>query len=132
AGPEDPGPVRQERDGVGLEALVLRRLDTLRARPDPVELGALADREQDAVARDRELGARGRLGPATTGRVGLAGLHPDELDAGDLALPVGDDAGRPGLEDRGDAFLDRLVDLVRRRHVLHVAAIDQRHLGRAL
>src|SRR4029079_1514493 len=72
AGPEDAGSIGQECDRVGLEALILRRLDTLRARPDPVELGALADREQDAVARDRELGARGRLGPATTGRVGLA------------------------------------------------------------
>ena len=30
------------------------------------------------------------------------------------------------------ALLDRLVDLVRRGHVLHVAAVDERHLGRAL
>ena len=49
-----------------------------------------------------------------------------------LPFVVGDDAGRAGLEDRRDAFLDRLVDLVRRRHVLHVAAVDERHLGRAL
>ena len=42
------------------------------------------------------------------------------------------DAGRAGLEDRGDAFLDRLVDLVRRGHVLHVAAVDERHFLGAL
>ena len=29
----------------------------------------------------------------------------------------------------GDAFLDRLVDLARGRHVLHVAAVDERHLA---
>ena len=38
----------------------------------------------------------------------------------------------PGLEDGGDAFLDRLVDLVRRRHVLHVAAVDEGDLLGAL
>ena len=31
-----------------------------------------------------------------------------------------------------DALLDRLVDLVRRGHVLHVPAVDEGHLGRAL
>ena len=38
----------------------------------------------------------------------------------------------PGLEDGRDAFLDRLVDLVGRRHVLHVAAVDERDLAGAL
>ena len=38
----------------------------------------------------------------------------------------------PGLEDGGDALLDRLVDLVRGRHVLHVAAVDERDLPGAL
>ena len=42
------------------------------------------------------------------------------------------DADRAGLEDGGDAFLDRLVDLVRRRHVLHVAAVDEGHFLGAL
>ena len=42
------------------------------------------------------------------------------------------DPDRAGLEDGGDAFLDRLVDLVRGRHVLHVAAVDEGDLGRAL
>ena len=43
-----------------------------------------------------------------------------------------DHAGRAGLEDGGDALLDRLVDLARGRHVLHVAAVDERHLAGAL
>ena len=51
-----------------------------------------------------------------------------------VTLPclVRDDPGRAGLEDGGDALLDRLVDLVRRRHVLHVAAVDERDLAGAL
>src|SRR6185295_10520718 len=132
AGAEHARPIREERDGVGLEALVLRRLRAFRPGPDPVELRALADGEEHPVARDRELRPSGRLRSAPPGRVGLARLHPDELDPGDRALLVGDDARRAGLEDRLDAFLDRLVDLVRRRHVLHVAAVDERHFGRAL
>ena len=43
-----------------------------------------------------------------------------------------DHAGRAGLEDGGDTLLDGLVDLARRRHVLHVAAVDERHLAGAL
>ena len=38
----------------------------------------------------------------------------------------------PAWKIGGDALLDRLVDLVRGRHVLHVAAVDERHLGGAL
>ena len=49
-----------------------------------------------------------------------------------LPLAIGDHPGRSGLEDRGDAFLDRLVDLARGGHVLHVAAVDEGDLGRAL
>ena len=51
-----------------------------------------------------------------------------------VTLPalVGHDPDRAGLEDGGDALLDRLVDLVGRRHVLHVAAVDERDLGGAL
>jgi hypothetical protein len=65
--------------------------------------------------------------------VRLAELVPDELDTGQRAgLLVDEDPRRAGLEDRLDAFLDRLVDLVGGRHVLHVAAVDQGHLGRAL
>ena len=37
-----------------------------------------------------------------------------------------------GLEDGPRALLDRLVDLVRRGHVLHVAAVDERDLLGAL
>ena len=131
--PNTPGPAGLERDRVGLEPPVLGRLDAVGAGPDPVELRALADGQQDAVAGDRELGAGRGLGTAPAGRVGLAERHPDELDAGDLAgLLVGDDARRAGLEDGLDAFLDRLVDLVRRGHVLHVAAVDERDLAGAL
>ena len=87
----------------------------------------------DPVAGDRELGAGRGLRAAPAGGVGRARLHPDELDAGDLAgLLVGDDARRARLEDGGHALLDGLVDLVRRRHVLHVAPVDQRHLAGAL
>ena len=100
---------------------------------EPVELGALADGQQHAVARDRELRPGRRLRPAAAGRVRCAWLHPDELDARDLAgLVVGDDPCRARLEDGRDAFLDRLVDLVGRRHVLHVAAVDERDLAGAL
>ena len=49
-----------------------------------------------------------------------------------LFVVVGDDARRRGLEDGPRALLEHLVDLVRGGHVLHVAAIDERHLGRAL
>ena len=49
------------------------------------QLGALADGQQDAVARDDELGAGRRLRAAPAGRVRGAELHPDELDAGDVA-----------------------------------------------
>ena len=51
---------------------------------------------------------------------------------GDLVVLVGHDAGRRGLEDGPRAFLDRLVDLVRRGHVLHVAAVDERYFLGAL
>ena len=37
-----------------------------------------------------------------------------------------------GLEDGPGALLDHLVDLVRGGHVLHVAAVDERHLRGAL
>ena len=55
----------------------------------------------------------------------------DELDAGDLASASSvDDAGSGAAWKMArDAFLDRLVDLVRRGHVLHVAAVDEGHLG---
>ena len=133
AGPEHAGAVGQERDRVGLEPRLLGLDRALVAGAlEPVQLGALADGQQDAVARDDELGAGRGLGPAPAGRVRGAQLHPDELDAGDLALLVGDDPRRAGLEDGRDPFLDRLVDLAGRRHVLHVAAIDEGHLAGAL
>ena len=88
---------RLERDRVGLEALVLRGLDALEPGPiQPVEVRALADGQQDPVAGDDELGPGSGLRAAPAGRVGLAGAHPDELDAGDVAgLVVGDDAVGP-------------------------------------
>src|SRR5207247_5650769 len=115
---EYAGPARLEGDRVRLEPTLLGGLDTVVARTDPGQVGALADREEDPVARDRELGSRGRRRPASPGGVRLAELHPDELDAGDLAgLLVDDDPRRPRLEDGRDAFLDGLVDLVGGRHV---------------
>ena len=45
---------------------------------------------------------------------------------------VGDHARGRRLEDGPGALLDHLVDLVRRGHVLHVAAIDERDLLRPL
>ncbi len=128
-----PGRPVSKVTGVRLEAALLRRLRALGARADPAQVGALADGQQDPVAVDRELGPGRRLGPASAGGVGLAELVPDELDTGHLAgLVVDDDPRRAGLEDGLDAFLDRLVDLVGGRHVLHVAAVDEGHLGRAL
>ena len=133
AGAEDARPARLEGDRVDLEAPLLRLLEPLVAGADPGEVGPLADREQDAVALDDELGARRRLGPPPPGRVRGAQLHPDELHARDLpGRLVDEDARRAGLEDRGDALLDGLVDLARGRHVLHVAAVDERHLGGVL
>ena len=133
AGAEDAGPAGLERDGVRLQARLLRLDRTVVAGlVDPVEFRALADGQEHAVARDGELGA-GRRFRATSARgIGLAQLHPDELDAGHGAGLVGDDPDRAGLEDGRDAFLDRLVDLAGRRHVLHVAAVDERDLGGAL
>ena len=97
---------------------------------EPVQLGALADGQQHAVAVDDELGAlrpaRGRRRP---GRVGLAQRHALELDAGDLVVLVGDDARGRGLEDGARALLEHLVDLVGGGHVLHVAAVDERDLA---
>ena len=58
--------------------------------------------------------------------------HALELDAGDLAGGVGHDARRRRLEDGPRALLEHLVDLVGGGHVLHVAPVDERHLGRAL
>src|SRR4029079_7399886 len=121
------------RDRVGLQPAVLRGLDAAcRARSDPGQVRALADGEEDPVAGDDELRPGRRLRPATAAGIGLARPGADELDAGDVALVVRDDARRAGLEDRLDAFLDRLVDLVGRRHVLHVAAVDERALRGAL
>ena len=121
-----------EGDGVGLEAPVARGREALVAGAEPAQVRALADGEQDAVAGDDELGARGGLRAATAGRVGLAQLHPDELDARRGAVLVLDHARRAGLEDGGDTLLDGLVDLAGRGHVLHVAAVDERHLAGAL
>jgi hypothetical protein len=53
--PKTPGAAGLERDRVGLEALVLGRLGARGAGSDPVELRTLADRQQHAVAGDREL-----------------------------------------------------------------------------
>ena len=131
--PNTPGRAVSNVTASAPEAPLLGGDRSLGAGADPVELRALADGQQDAVAGDRELGAGRRLGAAAAGRVGRAQLHPDELDPGDLAgLLVRDDARRAGLEDGGHALLDRLVDLVRGRHVLHVAAVDERDLGGAL
>ena len=128
--PKMPGRPVSKVTGSTLRRLLLRRLRPLVAGADPGEVRPLADGEEDAVALDDELGPGCRLGAATAGRVGRAELHPDELDAGDLPGGlVDDDAGRAGLEDRGDALLDRLVDLARGRHVLHVATVDEGHLG---
>src|SRR3990172_2545719 len=125
---EDAGAPGREGDGVGDEAALLRRAHALRAALQPVELGRLADGLEAPVAGDRELGPRGRLGPSAAGRVRLAQAHAHELDAGHAVLPVGEDAHRARLEDGRRALLDRLVDLVARRHVLHVPAVDEGHL----
>ena len=73
-----------------------------------------------------------RLRAAPSGGVRRAQRHALELDARDLVVGVRHDARRRGLEDGPGALLDHLVDLVRRGHVLHVAAIDERHLLGAL
>ena len=131
-GAEHAGPAGRERDGIGGQPRTLRGHALVAGLLDPVELRPLADREQDTVAGDRELRPRGGLGPAPAGRIGLAELHPDELDAGHVAGLVGDDAYRARLEDGAHTFLDRLVHFVGGGHVLHVAAVHERHLGGAL
>ena len=104
----------------------------VRARPDPGQLGPLADREQDPVAGDRELRPGRGLRAAPAGRVGLAGRI--RMNSPPVTLPFASVMTRvgPAWKIALDAFLDRLVDLVRGRHVLHVAAVDERHLGGAL
>ena len=59
-----------------------------------VELGVLADGDEDLVALDDELGALDRDGAPAPGGVRLAELHALHLDAGDLVLVVGHDAHR--------------------------------------
>ena len=133
AGAEDAGPAGLERDRVGLQAALLRRLRRP-SEPGPIHVSSgpwpIASRTRSQGIVNSVPGAgSGRRRPDASGSPGCIRMNSH---AGDVALGVGDDPGRAGLEDRGDAFLDRLVDLVRGRHVLHVAAVDERDLGRAL
>ncbi len=77
AGAEDAGPARLERDGVGLQAVLLGGLGPLVAGADPRQVGPLADRQQDAVALDGELRARrpapGGAGPTRPARRAASG-----------------------------------------------------------
>ena len=134
AGPKDARPPGRERDRVRLESLLLCGLGTFIAGlAQPAELGGLADGQQHAVARDDELCPGCGFRPPSARGVRGTERHPDELDPGHLGgRLVHDDPGGAGLEDRGDAFLDRLVDLARGRHVLHVAPVHERDLAGAL
>ena len=116
-----------------LSRVLLGRLDPV-ASPGPIQSSSgpwpiASSTRSHGIVNSVPGAGSGRRRPDASGR---AGLHPDELDAGDVAVLVGDDPDRAGLEDGRDAFLDRLVDLVRRRHVLHVAAVDERDLLGAL
>ncbi len=128
---EDAGPAGLERDGVGGQPGAIG-CDAFVARADPREVRSLADGEQDPVAVDYELGSGCRLRPAAAAGVGGAGLHPDELHAGDLVVAVDHHPRRTGLEDHPGAFFDGLVGLAVGRHVLHVAAIDERDVLHSL
>ena len=72
AGGEDARPPGLEGDRVGLEPVLLGRLDPIRAGADPGQVGTLADGQQDAVAGDREFGAGVGLRAAPAGRIGRA------------------------------------------------------------
>src|SRR5450759_4068860 len=85
-----------------LDALLLGRA---------VELGVLADRRDDLVALNDELAALDGHGAAAAGGVGLAELHAQHLDAGDLVGGVGKDAHGRAEQLQLDALLLGLVDL---------------------
>ncbi len=90
-----------------------------------VELRVLADGADDLVALDHELRALERHGAATAGRVGLAELHADHLDAVDLAGVVGEHPDGGYLEHQTNALLLGLVDLgVVGGHLLARAAVE--------
>ena len=129
---EHARPAGREGHGVGGQPPLLGGADALRAARRPAQVRTLADGQQDPVALDDELRAGDRLRASPARRVRRARRHALELDAGDLVVGVGHDARGRGLEDGPGALLDHLVDLVRRGHVLHVAAIDERDLPGAL
>ena len=76
-----------------------------------VELGELADGADHLIALDDELRTLLGNGPAAAGRVGLAELHTDHLDAADLAGIVGEHRDGGHLEHETHALFLGLVDL---------------------
>src|SRR5439155_7885228 len=136
AGGEDLGQVGPEDVLLGDQPPAPAHLelgaDLLRLGLDPGQVRSLTDGGQHDVAVDDELGARHRLWTAATLLIGGTQLHALELDAGDLVVLIGHDARRGGLEDDARPLLDRLVGFFLGRHVLEVAAVDDRPLGGSL
>ena len=131
--PNTPGRPVSNVTASAWRRLLLGRLDAL--EPGPIQSSSgpwpmASSTRSHGIVNSVPGAGSGRRRPDASGS---PSCHPDELDAGDLVrLVVDHDADRAGLEDGRDAFLDRLVDLVRRGHVLHVAAVDERDLLRAL
>ena len=113
-----------QRELVDADRAPLGALDAL-VLAGAVELRVLADRGDDLVALDDELGALDGHRPAAAGGVGLAQFHALHLDAGDLLRVVGDDADGRDQELELDAFFLGLVDLgVVSGHLLARAAVE--------
>ena len=134
AGAEDARPAGGEGDRVGRQAPLLggrRRPSAPRASQS--SSGPLADGQQDAVALDDELGARppapggaGRRRPARPGA-----MRWNSTPVTLLFSSVTTRVGAAWKMARAPSSM-HLVDLVRGGHVLHVAAVDERHLRGAL
>ena len=135
AGGEDAGTARRERDRVGLEASSAWWPQAPRCRAAASQSSSgpwpmASSTRSHGIVNSVPGAGSGRRRPDASGSPSCIRMNSTP---GDLAgLLVRDDPRRSGLEDGGDAFLDRLVDLVGRRHVLHVAAVDERDLAGAL
>ncbi len=94
------------------------------------DLGALADRCDNEVAPDFELGAADRLGAAAARSIWLAELHPQALERSGAAV-LEDDPGRGDEELHLDALPFCLFDLHRvGGHLGASAAVHDLHVVR--
>ena len=109
---------------IGDQAAVLVGLQALGGHAQQ-RVGAGAQGVDHGVHLQHEVGVGHGIGPAATPLVGLAQLHADALDAGDIAVLVADDLHRIGEQLELHFLLHGVVDLLLTGgDLLHAAAVD--------